>query len=438
MLKDLSFTDKAVKYIAPEHLYSDAHKWLFQAIREKYLKNGGVPSAPEIEVQLQGVERHKRRMFRSFIGKVRKQEIEDPDYVKSKLGEFAKRASFSDLFATGQTFYNAGKTAEAYTFVMESINHIYSITFDDDEIIGIGDFEKMRRRFVNQRVLTTDRIPTGIPPLDQILRGGLSRLEGEFGVILAEPKKGKTVALIHMGAICALMKMGRVVHFAAEGATETTTMRYQSRITGIPEERITTDDLSDDEQRLLDRVKVRLKNWLFVVPFNKHWEYTTTDIETKCKELDRRGFTPSLCVIDYADLLQPREKVRDERLNQRSVYRELKRLALMRKMAVWTASQAQRPKDMPSKEGILRGADISETFEKVRIADFLCSLNQTPREKEMGIMRLHADIYRNSPADKTVRLITDFERMIFHKASLGFIEPYDMPEWMRTRSRRAT
>ena len=211
MLKDLSFTDKVIKYLEPEHLYSDAHKWLFKQIKEKYSKNGGVPSPPEIEAQLQLVERHRRRMFKSFIDKVRKQEVEDPAYVKDKLADFAKRANFSDLFATGQTFYNAGKVHDAYTFVMEAINHIYAITFDDDEIIGIGDFEKIRRRFVNQRVLSNDRISTGIVPLDNILRGGLSRLEGEFGVILAEPKKGKTVALIHMGAICTMLKIGRVV-----------------------------------------------------------------------------------------------------------------------------------------------------------------------------------------------------------------------------------
>lgn len=437
MMRDIGFTEKCLRYVPDDHLHSEAHRWLFDEIRRKYKDSGTIPSAPEIEENLRKVERHKRRMYKTFADKVAKIAPGDPDFIRDRLADFAKRTNFADLYAHGQTLYNAGRVDEAYRYVMEAANHIHAITFKDDQTFDISEFEGKRRRFLSQRKLTNDRMPTGIKPLDAILRGGLSRLEGEMAIILAEPKKGKTVALIHMGVAALRMRVGRVAHFILEGAEETTMFRYQSALSGIPEERISSDDLTPDEEERLHRISARYMNRLELVPFNEHWEYSTNDLDAKLSDLDRQGKTPDLCVLDYADLVQPREKTREERNNQRNTYRELKRICLMRKMAMWTASQAVRPKDAPQKEGILHGSDISETFEKVRIADFLCSLNQTPREKEMGLMRLHADIYRNNSCDRTIRLITDFERMIFHKPKFGHIDPRDIPLWMKSgKSRR--
>lgn len=432
MLRDLAFTSRVVKYVEQEHLHSDAHKWLFEEVKKKYDKSGTVPSQLEIENSLKSIERHKVKLYKQFSDGIFKNLPEDPDYIRDQLTEFAKRANFNDLFSYGQVLYNSGKSADAYTYVLEQINHLHAISFKDDQIVSINDFEAMRQRFVQQRVLTVDRISTGIPGLDNVLRGGLSKLEGELGIIVAEPKRGKSISLIHMGCACLLKNFkSRVAHFALEGSTETTTMRYQSRLTGIPENRIASDELTPEEQDKLLRVGKRFMDRLEVIPFNQHWEYTVTDVEARLAELDRKGKTPDLIVVDYADLLQPRVKSREERMNQREVYRELKRLALMRKNALWTASQAVRPKDDPQKETLLRANSIAETFEKVRIADFIGTLNQTPKEQRMGILRFHADIYRNNACDRTLRLLVDFERMIFYHSRYGSFEGSDLPDWMR-------
>lgn len=437
MLRDLSFTSRVIKFVENDHLHSDAHKWVFDEIKKKYLKAGIVPSQIEIESGLKKVEKHKVKLYRQFVGEIYKQLPEDPEYIREQLSEFARRANFNDLFSYSQVLYNGGKADEAYRYVLEQINHLHAISFKDDQTVSVTDFEDIRQRFVQQRVLTVDRISTGIPALDTILRGGLSRLEGEFAVIVAEPKKGKSIALIHMGASCLLKNFKcRVAHFVLEGSTETTIFRYQSRLSGIPEERIASDELTPEEQTKLHKIGKRFMGRLELIPFNTHWEYTTTDIESKLAELDRKGMTPDLIVIDYADLLLPREKSREERMNQREVYRELKRLALMRKCAIWTASQAQRPKDDGQKESLLKANSIAETYEKVRIADFIGTLNQTPKEQRMGVLRFHADIYRNNACDKTFRLLVDFERMIFHHSRYGHLDIGDMPDWMRSKGKK--
>jgi len=104
-------------------------------------------------------------------------------------------------------------------------------------------------------------------------------------------------------------------------------------------------------------------------------------------------------------------------------------LAYNKKIACWTASQAQRPKDDPEKEILLRSRSIAESYEKVRIADFICTLNQTVREKECGLLRLHADLYRANECGQTIHLFTDFSRMILYSKLYGCLQHHELPEW---------
>lgn len=436
MLKDVAFASKAVKYLIPDHLYSEAHKWVFTEIKKHHEEKGGVPTFVVLEDRLRLIDASRRRLFKSFTQKLFDTSLEDTAHVKAQLGIFSKQSQFVDMFAESQALFNSGKHIASYEYVRKMINTLHAISFDDDEIVPFGTFDEIRRNFIAQKAITTDHIPTGIKGVDNILRGGLSRFEGELGVILAEPKRGKSLGLIHMGAMALLLRSATVAHFVLEGSTETTIIRYLSRLSGIPATRLAQDDLSDEEDEIVAKVSKKYMSRLHLIPMNKHWAYTTGDIEAKLIELEQSGRDPDLLVIDYADLLSPREKTREERINQREVYRDLKRMAVNKRKAIWTACQSTRPKDDPHKEKTIRGDSVSESFEKVRIADFLCSLNQTPHEQRLGILRLHCDIYRNSACDRTIYLLTDFERMIFHSSRFGAIEMGDVPEWLRKRSRR--
>jgi len=109
---------------------------------------------------------------------------------------------------------------------------------------------------------------------------------------------------------------------------------------------------------------------------------------------------------------------------------------MIRHYALWAATQAQRPKEDPHKEYLLRAKDVAENYEKVRIADFVASLNQTPNEKRIGILRLHVDIYRSNESDIVCRLVTDFRRMIFHSKTYGTVSRSMIPDWARRRMPR--
>jgi len=429
MLKDLSFADKCIKHIDPDHLHSDSHKWLFGIIKTNFEETGRAPTRIEIEDVLKREEKHKRRIFNAFSKKIIEMPTMSPDFIRDRLADFAKRTSFADLFQHGQTLYNSGDVDNAYTFVLEAINNLHTISFRDDQMLSIQDFEDHRQKFLADKEAAHDKIPTGIGPLDYILMGGLSRLEGEFGVLMAPLKVGKSIALVHMGFMGLTSLSGRVAHVVLEGSTEQTIFRYQSRLTGIPEYRIRANNLTDAEGKLLELVGKRFMDRLDLIPFNQHWDYTTSDLEAKVNELERKGKKPDLLIVDYADLLKPRESYKDPRHDQREVFRDLKRLSYAKKMATWSATQSQRPKDDPEKETLLRARSVADSYDKIRIADFIGTLNQTPHEKSMGVMRLHADLYRSNECDKTIYLITDFSRMILYTKKYGHKLRDELPSW---------
>jgi replicative DNA helicase len=433
MLKDFSFAARVINYIPVDRLYSEAHKYIFEQIKVS-LDKKELLTLIELEDRLKTMDRSKRRLMKSFASELFTTKVENPDFIKTKLTEYAKKCSFIDVFTTSQTFWNAKQHDKAYEYAMMGMNELYTVNFEDDAVIPVEKFEEFRQLFVADSMKKSIQIPTAIPSLDRALRGGLTK--GELGILLAEPKKGKSIGLIHMGASALMAGFGRVAHFVLEGTTDQCILRYLSRMSGIEYARLEKDTITPEEQKKIDRLMKKFINRLDLIPMNKHWNYTVFDIEAKLKELKSVGRNPDVIIIDYADLLSSGVAGMEKRLDQTEVYRNVKKLAVMGNYAIWTASQAQRPSKEPDEVYLLRAKDISESYEKVRIADLVATLNQTTRERENGLLRFHLDIYRSNDADETMTLITNYEKMIFYSPLYGEqSSKNDLFDWMLKKKR---
>lgn len=417
MLQDIGFAGKVCEHVDGSKLNSSAHQWLFNLIKEKIKSSGTVPSFIEIEDRIKEVDRNKRRVFYEFAKSISALKCGDSEFMKRSLTAYARRMRFVSVFQKSQELYNSKQFESAFDFTLEQMGNLYGIDFSDSAPITLGEFESFRQRMLKQESIGARQFPTMIEPLDDILRGGLSK--GELGLILGEAKRGKSFGLIHMGAVALSTRRSRIAHFVLEGTTEQTILRYQSRLSGIEYSRLEKDEITTEEQKRLSELNSFFSDNLEVVAFNQHWAYTVLDIQNKIVEMERRGRKPDLVLIDYADLLKSHQHSENKLQEQVDVYRYVKQLAMMKDIAIWSATQAQRPKNEPDKEIILRSKDIADCFERVRIADLVVTLNQTPKEKLAGILRMHIDLYRSSDADKTIYMICDFSRATMHKTLWG-------------------
>ncbi|NBP03656.1 MAG: hypothetical protein EBU90_26885, partial [Proteobacteria bacterium] len=192
MISDVGFCKKTLSYIPKDRLYSEKQKYLFSQIQRKMDKDGTLLSYIEAEDSLKRIDKIKRGPLKKYLKFIYHLNLEDRDYIKEKLTEYAKKNAFISVFMGAQTLWNSKKYGDAYEKTFQGITELYSIDFRDDAIVRLKDFEDIRINHVLANLDNEKRIPTRIEDLDNILRGGLEK--GELGILLAEPKKGKCAA----------------------------------------------------------------------------------------------------------------------------------------------------------------------------------------------------------------------------------------------------
>jgi hypothetical protein len=122
------------------------------------------------------------------------------------------------------------------------------------------------------------------------------------------------------------------------------------------------------------------------------------------------GFVPDVIVIDYADILAPEDARQVGRERTDETWKMLKNLSQSKHCLVITASQSNRASI--SKKNVTQ-EDTAEDIRKIAHVEVMMSLNQLPKEKKGGIMRLAVIAHREK----------DFEQlrqcMVLQQMELG-------------------
>jgi replicative DNA helicase len=99
-----------------------------------------------------------------------------------------------------------------------------------------------------------------------------------------------------------------------------------------------------------------------------------------------RSFTPSLIIIDYADIMRSTKSYDSLRHELKLIYEELRNLAMDMSIPIWTASQANRDS---ANSDIVGLENMSEAYGKAMVADVVISISRKPMEKSTGLGRLY-------------------------------------------------
>jgi len=352
----------------------------------------------------------------------------DNEYARSEVVEWARQQTFIAGFNASRDAWNNGDSAEAYSTMMRHIEKMDDLKLEDADR---GWFfqelaDRQARREDGLRVVKG--IPSGVHKLDAAMNGGLSA--GELEVVLAYSGIGKTFWAVQRGFVAARLRC-RTLHFVLEGGRGKTEDRYEARFAQTLYHEVKTGNIDPDRMAAMQREYARMKDLLVVRGFGdrQQWQVTYDDLLAEIRELrTSQGWVPDMIVVDYGDLLHA---VGDnEYQRQKVAFRQLKALSERiefrghRGYAVCSPSQAQRPSQgADERVHVLRPRDIADSYEKVRVADAIISLNRTNEEKEQKLARVHLGKYRDSEDGLTVRVSTDYEHGGFSTLTRGEAPP---------------
>ncbi len=412
LLEDEDFSEQLSSYLQPGYFSADALQWAWaycQKHKQQYQRNPSLALLRDVALKL---DAEQQGLYSLVLDQVANQVMDDEAYVRAQVLEFVR----VNLFVRGandwRDAFNGGEYQRAFDMVRQQMDEIERVAWqqDDEAFFFQTTAERHQRRMTYDPA--GDAIPTGLNSLDHVLRGGLSL--GELGIWMAYAKVGKTTMLVNHGIAATRIAGRNTAHFVFEGSRRLVEDRYEAAFIRESYGSIRTGQYSDlVYQRMLYEYS-QLGNKLYVCGFTDSWDYSVLNVEEALKRVWRRfRWRPDCLIVDYGDLINGRHPpYRSEHEKQKAAFRDLKSLA-NRGYALWTASQAQRPAEgAEDKPHILKGRQIADCYDKVRVADFLGSINQTNAEKDAQQMRIHAELYRDSAANITKVIGANMDQML--------------------------
>lgn len=290
-------------------------------------------------------------------------EPKDDEYIKDASLEFCRKRKLA-------------------TAMLKCIDHIELLRFDEvkkeiDEAMRLGSDSDLGHDYVKDfearyEEMFRSPVTTGWESIDAITEGGMGK--SELGVVIAASGNGKSMCLVHFGAQA--IKNGlNVVYYTLELMDSVVAKRFDSVITGFE-----LNELFVYKDKVKEELLSNNKNYGKLVV--KEYATGQASVMTIRKHLERlalnRGFRPDLIIVDYGDLLRPITTKSEKRFELSDIYENLRALAKDYSCPVWTASQSNR---QGAGAEVITKEHIAEAFNKIFVADFVCSISRTQEDK---------------------------------------------------------
>jgi replicative DNA helicase len=138
-------------------------------------------------------------------------------------------------------------------------------------------------------------------------------------------------------------------------------------------------------------------------------------MQTLIDRYKAKGVIFDVVVVDYLDIMAPNIRTPDTVENSKSVYTDMRDIALVEGFAMLSATQTNRE---GFKSTVAKAEHVAEDFNRIRIADLVISINITDEERSKGEARLYFAASRNQESGFTVFIQQDMATMTFNKGIL--------------------
>lgn len=282
----------------------------------------------------------------------------DLEYVKEESLDFCKKRRLVRALESSLDLIDEKK----YEQVVKVIEK--AVLAGSDRDVGHVLKEQVEDRMV---VETRKTIPTPWPDINAITDGGVSG--GELCVICAGTGVGKSHVLVDVG-VDAAQKGFNVVHFTFELGDKQIGKRYDARLTNIPPEQHL------DNKEKIQEANDQLAGNVIIKSFPTK-SITTLGLKNSLQKIAlKQDVRPDLLIVDYGDLMRSQHKYEQKRLEEESVYEDLRALSQELNIPIWTATQTNRE---GSDVEVVTLKHVAECFGKAMISDLFITM---ARKKE--------------------------------------------------------
>jgi hypothetical protein len=242
-------------------------------------------------------------------------------------------------------------------------------------ILGPASFSQL------QQLNKLQRLPTGIPELDDALGGGCYR--GTLSVYMGDSGGGKSVMLIQDACTAAMLGFG--VCFASLELPESIILaRMKANMTGVPIDKILADPYGCGATEKLKRIQSNGSFGAIVVKAFSPMATQVPELTDWVHSTEAKWGIPIQCLhIDYADkCVAPKKNKEGDNLytTGKLVYEGMRLWAERHGKWAKTAC-AGRGRDNKKR---LDMADVSDSMHKVRVSDLWITLNPQDEDTQLS------------------------------------------------------
>lgn len=424
-MRDNHFIAQAGDLVEPDYFDNETLAALI-AVQKDYIAKYGVVCELKTFVQIMQRQIASKRIkiadmneAKRLLGVVHKHSLKDRQYVIDTIVEFARHKALENSV---MTMADALETQDQTKIdkALQAVDEAAGVGANEEDpgmdFVSSADARRQTRQDRKNGKLSNGGITTGCKELDGFLspHGGWGRKE--LSILMGPPKAGKTAALMTF-SVNAAKKGLNVLYVSCEVSADILGDRMDSNISGVP--------LRELDRREAE-VETGVSKWNATPNLGtlmiKAYPIRTLKVSELRRQLNKykaQGITFDMVVVDYGDILAPEMRESDKRHELAKIFQDLRALATVYNCAVLTATQTNKEGTRKAARNVTDGTDVAEDYEKVRTADALITINQSPEDKEEGEVILYFSEMRNTESGLRLRFEQDLSCMRFIKGFIG-------------------
>jgi replicative DNA helicase len=415
VLRDTEFMRRTSHLLKPDYFENAGEAGLVDLIKRYFDRFKRVPEFPVISTLLRD-EITSGRMKKDFAGEVvrvlkvlKDGDVGDRDYVAEKVAEFARHQAVSNAILSSVSLLEKKK----FDPILKAIKDAYDVGLneDDDDYDYWGGIEARTEDRLDAASGKTPPkgISSGLPKLDELLmHKGWGRRE--LTLFMGGAKAGKSTALLNFAKNASLAGKN-VLYVSLELQEEIISMRLDA---SIAENKI--KELGKAIHDTDSKIKaLRAKAGMLKISVHPAGKFTPNKMQALIDRYKAKGVIFDIVVCDYLDIMSPNIRTPDTVENSKSIYTDMRDIALVEGFAMLSATQTNRE---GFKSTVAKAEHVAEDFNRIRIADLVISINITDEERSKNEARLYFAASRNQESGFTVFIQQDMATMTFIKSIL--------------------